>query len=87
MSLQPELIVTDERVDLIEHRIDMALTVGELPDSDYKAQRVGSVKDILFVSKSFLEKTHAKPDDINNPEIVNKWPYIAHQWEGPDIIH
>ena len=50
----PELIVDDKRLDLINDNIDLALTIGELPDSEFKAQRIGVVRDVLCASPDFI---------------------------------
>lgn len=83
----PELIVADERLDFIEHRIDLALTVGALPDSDYMAQRVGTLRDILCVAPGLLVRRGIAHDKISNPHIFDGWPYVAQQWESDEIRH
>lgn len=80
--LQPELIIDDKRLDLIEQKIDLALTVGALPDSEFKAQRAGLVKDVLCAAPSFLQK-----HGINAQTKLSAFkglPYVANHWEGKD---
>lgn len=86
-KVQPELIVSDERLDLLEDKIDLAVTVGELKDSEFKAQRVGSLNDILCVSARFLTQHQYSIAETTNLSDVQNWPYIAHHWENADIQH
>ena len=85
--IQPELIVDDKRLDLIKDDIDLALTAGDLPDSEFKAQRVGSLRDILCASSSFCKERNLSNDDAIDPARIVDLPYVAHNWEGADIVH
>lgn len=86
-QLRPELFVSDERLDLITHQFDLAVSIGDLPDSDYRAQRVGTLRDILCISPSLLARLGLPATVVNDRNIVETWPYIAHKWEGREIAH
>lgn len=85
--LQPELIVDDKRLDLIRNNIDVALTAGELPDSEFKAQRVGVLRDVLCATPDFLVRHSLTQPESITPEQTAELPYISHHWEGGDIAH
>ncbi len=85
--IQPELIVDDKRLDLIKNQIDLALTVGELPDSEFKVQRIGVLQDVLCASPALCERLGlGTPADLA-PEVMQDLPYVAHHWEGTEISH
>ncbi|WP_395374696.1 LysR family transcriptional regulator [Marinicella sp. W31] len=86
-NLKPVLTTDDQRLDLIEHSIDVAISVGQLNDSTYKARRIGTLTDVLCVSPSFLQKQQYAQDSINDTDIIVKWPYISHIWQGDTITH
>ena len=56
----PEMKVTalflDRVVNLIEEGVDVAIRIGQLPDSSMKAQKIGSVRPILCASPVYLKK-------------------------------
>ena len=73
--VEPELIVDDKRLDLINDNIDLALTIGELPDSVLKAQRIGVVRDVL--SPDFIS-LHGLTGEAAAPEFYRKACPILH---------
>ena len=84
---QPELIVDDQRLDLIKDNIDLALTAGVLPDSEYKAQRIGGLCDVLCASSGFCADLGLSGATAIDPARVVDLPYVAHHWEGADVVH
>ena len=86
-KVRPQIIIGDERLDLIEHQIDLALSAGELPSSDYISTRLETFSEVLYVSPKLLEKYNLKRDKLNNPAVIQDWPYIANHWEGSPIRH
>ncbi|WP_299493889.1 LysR family transcriptional regulator [uncultured Shewanella sp.] len=80
-NLNVHLIDNDERVDLMDHRIDIAIRVGDLPSSDLKQRYLGTFCDVLCVSPSFYEENDI---DIKQHQTLN---YIGNQWQGKHITH
>ncbi|MGH1441420.1 MAG: LysR family transcriptional regulator [Cellvibrionaceae bacterium] len=84
-KLKPEVIADDSRLDLVASGIDLAISVGKLPDSNLKAKKVGVLRDILCASPHILH------DIPHNSEQANDWlqqlPYIAHFREGMTTTH
>ncbi len=85
--VEPELIVDDKRIDLIKNQISLALTVGNLPDSEFKARRVGYLNDVLCVAPALYKRLDSKFVKNSNINQAQDLPYIAHHWENTEIIH
>jgi DNA-binding transcriptional LysR family regulator len=69
----------DERDDLVAARIDLGIAFGNLPDSDWSAQKLGSFQFWLCASPDYLRRqaTPRRPEDL-----------AAHDWIrlGRDIV-
>jgi len=55
-GLDMEMILDDRQIDLIEEGIDISLRMGELPDSNLTARKIGEARRILVASPVYLEK-------------------------------
>src|ERR1700722_16626484 len=55
-----QLMLDDPPLNLLEHRIDVAVRVGELPDSSLIAARVGLIRYVVCASPKYL-KEHGPP--------------------------
>ncbi|WP_256717823.1 LysR family transcriptional regulator [Shewanella sp. UCD-KL12] len=55
-KLTPELAFTDERLDLLEHKLDIAISVGPQKDSSYQAILIGKLDSILVASPRYLAR-------------------------------
>lgn len=72
----PEMKVTatfvDRAVNLIDEGFDVAIRIGQLPDSGMKALRLGQVRRVVFASPTYLAKrgvpTH--PSDLQRHTII-----------------
>lgn len=62
----------DRIVNLLEEGVDVAIRIGELPDSSYKALRVGQVRRVLCASPYYLAQhgTPAKPDELLAHQLI-----------------
>lgn len=66
------MIYTDKRIDLISEGIDMAIRVGDLPDSSLKARALDVIERKLVCSPEY-----AKTKDIPaHPEDLRDWDWI-----------
>jgi DNA-binding transcriptional LysR family regulator len=67
------LVLTERLVSLLEDQIDVALRIGELPDSSLIATRVGSVRRIVCASPTYLAAhgTPRTPDDLARHDCVS----------------
>jgi len=56
LKLTPELIYTDERLDILKHNLDLAISVGPQKDSNYKAILIGKLDSVLVASPKYIAK-------------------------------
>ena len=69
-----ELTLSDETVDLVSGRIDMAIRVGWLADSSLQARKIASFQQVLVSAPTFADRIAAsqEPDDLATlPFIAN----------------
>lgn len=50
------LLLTDRPLNLVDEHLDVALRIGELPDSALVAIRIGTVQDVICASPDYLER-------------------------------
>ncbi len=77
-----ELSLSDNRVDLIENQIDVAIRHGSLPDSTLIARKLISVNYFLVATPAYLN-THPllTPEDLANHQIVSfNYSDFRKQW-------
>lgn len=72
-ELDVELICNDRYVDLIADGIDIAIRLGRLTDSNYRAVKIGAFVKWVVASPAFVEKWR-KP---RSPAALAKWPFVA----------
>lgn len=70
LELHPEVDIQlrlgDRNVNLIEEHVDLALRIGDLPDSSLVATPLGSVRRVVCASPAYLERhgTPQSPDEL-----------------------
>lgn len=81
-TLNVQLIVKDEPVDLVSERIDLALVVriGSLPDSRLIARKLVNWQQSLVATPEFLERNGLDPAvAINDPAALASLNYLCHE--------
>jgi DNA-binding transcriptional LysR family regulator len=83
-----ELSLTDDRLNLVENRIDLAFRTGILPDSTLIARKLGSTHRILCASPNYLARQGMPvvPADLASHHCVIAGPSTVNaHWvlEGP----
>lgn len=68
------LIADDHQLELMQHGIDLAIRVGESPDSNYRQRKIGGFRDVLCRSKQ-----------LKLP--IDQAPYVANHWQGSHVRH
>jgi DNA-binding transcriptional LysR family regulator len=72
-KLQVDLLMLDRIVNLVEEGIDIAVRIGELPDSSLIAVPVGEVRRVVCASPGFLESSAAvsKPEHLAQENCIH----------------
>lgn len=74
------LLLSDRNIDLIDAHADLAVRIGELPDSNLIATRIGALQPIVCASPTFFaDRTPPRePDDLaKHPCVVFNSPYLS----------
>jgi DNA-binding transcriptional LysR family regulator len=68
-----QLVLEDRPLDLLENHIDLAVRVGELPDSSLIAARVGQIRNVVCASPKYLKEhgTPKVPKELVNHDCIN----------------
>ena len=80
-GLEPELVVSDDTMDLVTNHLDVALHVGELADSSYRALPVGTMTELFCATPLYLNRasTPRTLDDLAQ----HRW--IATSWQSRNM--
>ena len=54
-AVEVNALFVDRVVNMLEEGVDVAIRIAELPDSSYRALRVGSVRRVLCASPDYLD--------------------------------
>jgi DNA-binding transcriptional LysR family regulator len=67
-----DLRLSDMVADIVESGVDVAVRVGELPDSSLKALKVGRIRHVICASPGYLARFGApsKPSDLGAHQCV-----------------
>ena len=91
------LTLSDRIAQLAEEHIDLAVRIGELPDSALVATRVGSIRRVVCASPAYLAEhgTPVEPRDLSSHDCVTfeglagpaKWNFVAGKGEIAVPVH
>jgi DNA-binding transcriptional LysR family regulator len=72
----------DRVVNLIEEGVDVAVRVGDLPDSGLHAVRVGQVRQVLCASPDYLRHagTPTTPQDLAHHTVIAAAMSVGSEW-------
>lgn len=76
-GLEPELIADDSSLDLISHKIDIAVHIGELPDSTYRALPAGNLTEIFCATPLYINRN----PNIQHAQDLCHYNWIATGWQ------
>ena len=76
-AVEPRLIVTDQKLDLVQDKLDVAIYAGELKDSSYRALPLGVMTEIWCATPAYLQ-LHGVPKDLND---LCRHRWIAANWQ------
>lgn len=69
-----DLVVSDERTDLVREGIDIAIQIGPQSDSELLARPLGESSQILVASPQYLSRrgTPRVPDDLSAHDVIRR---------------
>lgn len=73
-GIEIHFIYSDERLDLVAEGIDIAFSLGSLPDSRLNVKKLGDKKRTLVCSPDY----YAKHDKPITPDCLKDWNWIRH---------
>ncbi|HTH97475.1 MAG TPA: LysR family transcriptional regulator [Stellaceae bacterium] len=85
-DINARLILVDQRLNLFEEHIDVALRIGELADSSLIATQVGLVNRVICGSPDYFARTlmPARPSDLARCDAITyDGPIAALGWNFP----
>lgn len=82
-QLKLRILITDERLDLVKHNLDLSISVGSLRDSNYRLSYLGNLRDVFCASASLI----SEPAAIRDPEDLCPYPFIATSWQQNQKFH
>lgn len=77
-GLEPELIADDKTHDLVSNKIDVAIHIGELPDSSYRALPVGNLTEIFCATPVYLNRYGS----VESVEDLSAHNWVATSWQS-----
>jgi DNA-binding transcriptional LysR family regulator len=72
-ACRAELMLSDQTLDLVSGKIDMAIRVGWLTDSSLHARRIGSFRQLIVGGPDFAKRIATAKD----PEDLASLPFVA----------
>lgn len=75
-SITAHLALSDRNAQIIEEGFDLAVRIGQLPDSSLSALRIGETRRVICVSPKLLE-SQVRPQ---RPEDLLHLPCVAHDF-------
>jgi DNA-binding transcriptional LysR family regulator len=95
-EIDVRLALADRVVNLLEERVDVAVRIGELPDSNLFATRVGSIRRVVCGSPAYLagRGTPKSPHELGAHDCItfdglgsaSAWNFAAGKSEAPVAI-
>ena len=79
--------LTDRRVDLIDEGYDLAIRVGELPDSTLVAKRLAETRLLLVASPDYLRvrgRPRSPADLVRHDCLLYRQPHVFDTWAFGD---
>jgi DNA-binding transcriptional LysR family regulator len=84
-KVEIELNLSDSYVDLIGEGFDLAVRIGDLPDSSLKARRLANSRRVVFAAPSYFARhgRPRRPEDLAQHQCIvrtaardgNAWPF------------
>ncbi|WP_263866297.1 LysR family transcriptional regulator [Thalassolituus oleivorans] len=85
-QVQIDLVLTDQRLDLVQDGIDVAFRVGQLEDSSLIGRHLGDARAILCASPEYVKKHGAPkhPSELQEHTLMTASQWSQWQLQGPN---
>ncbi|PNG25436.1 LysR family transcriptional regulator [Methylocella silvestris] len=72
-EIDVRLLLGDRIVSLVEDRVDLAIRIGDLPDSSLVARRIGAVRRVICASPAYFAARGAplRPEDLSAHDCIS----------------
>lgn len=80
-GLEPELLVSDDVLDLVAHKLDVAVHAGDPPDSSYRALPIGAMTEVFCATPLYLNRSAP----LTTPEELPDHRWIATGWQSRNM--
>lgn len=90
MELHPQvnidLVLSDQRLDLVQDGIDIAFRIGQLEDSSLIGRYLGDVRGMLCASPEYLRRkpAPAHPQELSEHSLITASQWAQWHMTGPD---
>jgi DNA-binding transcriptional LysR family regulator len=94
-SVSLDITISDERLDMMQEAVDLAIRIGPLDESSLVARRICNLERVICAAPSYLERhgTPRTPDDlqrhnclwITSLPALRRWPFDTD--EGIRVVH
>jgi DNA-binding transcriptional LysR family regulator len=92
-GIEPDVLIDDAVVDLVQGGIDLAVRVGELADSSLRAKPVGALRGVPVASPRYLASAPSitcAADLAVHPFVAARWQHTQHElrlYDALDQLH
>jgi DNA-binding transcriptional LysR family regulator len=91
------IVLTDRVTNILEEHVDLAVRIGELPDSSLVARRVGSIRRVVCASPAYLAErgTPKTPGELGRHDCItfegmtspDAWTFTIGKSDASVAIH
>ena len=81
-----DLMLSDQRLDLVQEGIDVAFRIGQLEDSSLIGRHLGDVRALLCASPDYLKRcgSPAHPEELKDHQLLSATHWNQWQLTGPN---
>ena len=81
-EINVQIMLADRVANLLEDHVDLAVRIGELPDSSLVATRVGSIRRVVCGSPAYFTERGmpTSPGDLGTHDLHHTPPPSAMRW-------
>ncbi|MFT7560468.1 MAG: DNA-binding transcriptional LysR family regulator [Flavobacteriales bacterium] len=78
-KIRLKILMTDDALDLVEHKIDVSVYGGDLRDSSYRAMPIGHSIEAFYASPSYIQQS----GEVECLQGLVERPWLCAPWQKP----